>query len=523
MFSSNDLISFVFANENDTYYRDDLLKLNQDQQLWYLLHEHFDTVYFLRNTDGQLQVSSFGDCKGGPCPVFKDKFLTSADEQLGKWIRQQLRGKGGRTAALVCSMKDFCDKLSKAQWSETLCELAKDPNRTGILVLTASATAERNTQLLLSSPVFAYLQEAAVTDLRGGQQRDLYETLYQRKNGSCFFFNEFQWERVYALLLHVVMEKPQRMTTKENLEKLTDFLYNYLNATTTTGTDPLFGSPLPRYYLTYRELYTKLCKEQVWERLEERAAKDIKAKLRQGVPILRDRNSCAGKCMQLKLPSWIDLEKDEGVRIFRLLREIREMAAVPKNRLENQQVQEAANDFLDLLDTVPGDDPVSYTKILSALKLCLEWAHMDPAHPKAEQLQSIIQYQKELVGVLQHIHAMKRNLKNLLLQESKHIIHEKTTKMLQAEIVSAEKMRDIYEEVIQTAIWELSAPDTERSAERLKGLVEKVEGQRKQAAKVSTSDLLQHQLNKVQPKEEDNDEDEFDLDLVNADYIPPGH
>ena len=91
MFSSSDLISFVFANENDTYYRDDLLKLNQDQQLWHLLHESFDTVYFLRNTENQLQVYSFGDSKGGPCPVFKDKIFTSAEEQLGNWMLRQLR------------------------------------------------------------------------------------------------------------------------------------------------------------------------------------------------------------------------------------------------------------------------------------------------------------------------------------------------------------------------------------------------------------------------------------------------
>ena len=47
MFSSKELLHLVFADETDTYYGDDLLKLELNQYLWLKLHESYQTVYFL--------------------------------------------------------------------------------------------------------------------------------------------------------------------------------------------------------------------------------------------------------------------------------------------------------------------------------------------------------------------------------------------------------------------------------------------------------------------------------------------
>ena len=194
MFSSNDLISFVFANENDVYYRSDLLKLNLNQHLWHLLHRRFDSVFFLRAEGDCLQPWSFGDSKGGACTKFKDNLIFGkAEKQLCNWMRDQLRNRAGHTTAIVCSLRDFCQVLSDKRWREPLQGIADDRSRTGIFVLTASPVAEDSVELLLNSPVFEYLRETAITELRGGELRELYSWIKRRKENSCFFFNEFKF------------------------------------------------------------------------------------------------------------------------------------------------------------------------------------------------------------------------------------------------------------------------------------------------------------------------------------------
>lgn len=529
MFSSKNLISFVFANENDTYYRDDMLKLNQDQYLWYQLHEKFETVYFLREVEGQLQVRSFGDCHGSPCPAFKNKLFKTAEEQLGKWILQQMRKKAGDAVAFVCTLQDFCSVLSKASWEETLRELAEAQNRTGIFVVTASATAERNTDLLLNSAVFNYLKETAVVDQRGGELRDLYGSIYQRKWGSCFFLNEFTYERVHALLVHVVMRYPNRLESVQELDDLATWLYRYLNSAALPGSDTLFDYKLPVNYLTYEEVYSLLCKENIWNRLLAKANQGSVAKIKErSTHILRDPDSYAGKYMQLKLPSWVKADTEDGIRVYRLLREIRDAVSVPKNKPENQYLQKAANRFLAHLDTIPSDDSASYMEVLNALKLCVDWMYVDPASPQAKQLQEIVRNQMDMLTVLRQHYVTKRSLKQLLLQESDHALHQKTVVTLNAELQSMEKMRSIYEEFIQMASWELTVPSTEHSTQRLKELTAKLEAYRnKKDPKPEPSKKADRYQEPVVPiKEEPKTVQRFeDEDLVlrpeDASYIPP--
>lgn len=528
MFSSKNLISFVFANENDTYYRDDMLKLNQDQYLWYQLHEKFETVYFLREAEGQLQVRSFGD-RNGPCPTFKSKLFKTAEDQQGKWLLQQMRRKAADAVAFVCTLPDFCSVFSKASWEETLRELAESQNRTGIFVVTASATAERNTKLLLTSPVFQYLKENAILEQRSGEPRDLYGSIAQKKWGSCFFLNEFTYERVHALLVHVIMKYPERLESIQDLDELAAWLHKYLNSATLPGNDTLFDFKLPVNYLTHEDVYTLLCKENIWNRLIARVNQGTVPKIKEcSHHILRDSSSYAGRYLQLKLPNWVNADSQDGIRVYRLVREIRDAISSPKNKLENQFIQQAADRFLCHLDTVPNDDAASYKGVLDALKLCVDWMYVANVTPQAKQMMEITRNQMELLNVLRRYYALEKNLRYLLLQNSDHALHQKAVVTMKAELQSLEKMRSIYEEIIQIASWELTVPSTEHSMQRLKELTAKLEAYRnKKDTKPEPEPQCERPQDPPAPvKQEPEPEQGFrDEDLVlrpeDACYIPP--
>ena len=102
MFSSKELISFVFANENDIYYSEDLRKRNLNQYLWETLHENYETVYFLTAEDNRFRVRTFGDLSGDIAGLEKQakpklwSFLGSSEqEKFSNWLLRQLCAKPG--------------------------------------------------------------------------------------------------------------------------------------------------------------------------------------------------------------------------------------------------------------------------------------------------------------------------------------------------------------------------------------------------------------------------------------------
>ena len=82
MFSSNDLTHLVFANETDTYYRDDLLKLDLHQYLWLDLHEKYSAVYFLTLSESTFSIKTYGDLK---CKAYEPS------RRLWKWMGLKAR------------------------------------------------------------------------------------------------------------------------------------------------------------------------------------------------------------------------------------------------------------------------------------------------------------------------------------------------------------------------------------------------------------------------------------------------
>ncbi len=472
MFSSKELISYVFVNENDIYYGDDLLKLNLEQYLWEQLHGSYEAVYFLSASDSTFQVRSFGDLCCGVYETGKKKLTklfgknTEQSEQ-GGWIMRQLCAKSGEAAAFVCSLEDFCSVLSDSRWDPVLEKIAEETKRTGIFVLTASATAERTKDLLLDSPVFEKLHETAVTDLRGGALRELYGTLKRRKWDNCLFLNTFSWERIRAVLLHLSMEHPDRCESCQQLDCLADYLSVYLRDPELQQSQTLLKSELPAGYLMYRELYEQLSSERTWEKLKEQSAcytrplqgvAERKDSAGVDVPVLRDRNCYAGKCLKIKLPKWVRTHEEEGPRTEKILQNIRTAVSAPKNRTENPQIIEAADGFLSQIDTVRDGDIDTYKQLLIGLELCLRWIYTEAGSAQLGRVLDVIDKQKNLITFCDQSFAQRRDLEFFRQQATMGTLQSKAMEQKQAQARAGEQMRKNYADMVSALILELTMP-----------------------------------------------------------------
>lgn len=457
MFSSKELISFVFANENDTYYGDDLIKRDINHYLWKQLHSNYDAVYFLSAEENSFCVRSYGDLACSQYVPRRKLFGGSfAQNGLGSWIQGQLRAKPGKTAAFVCPLEDFCAVLSGNRWDAVLEAIAEDKKRTGIFVLTASATAERTTKLLLESPVFEKLRETAVTDLRGGAVREMYGTLKKRKGDDCVFLNTFPWERIRALLLHLVMEYPDRWDSCGQLDVLTEYLYALLHDQALADSEQVLHNELPARYLMYTTLYEQLIRDRTWKAFEARSADFAKrgrsckhaANVGSTVPVLRDWNSYAGRCIKIKLPQWISREEIAADKAEELLHGIQCEISAPKNRLENGNIVAAAEKFLDQLDAVYDGDTDTYNQVLSSLLFCIRHVYVEPQTEEAADALKIIRKRSDAIKVSQMSFSLRRNLKLNQSQLTEGKLQSATLRQLEEQLSALEPLKKTYQDLI---------------------------------------------------------------------------
>lgn len=490
MFSSAELISFVFANDNDTYYGDDLLKLNLNQYLWRELHESYKSVYFLSAEDDFFAVRTYGDQSCRPFSYRGGFFSKNKQQKFGNWMLQELCSRPGDAAAFVCPLEDFCRIMSDKQWSAELRNIGVAPRRSGTIVLTASATVERTRELLLSSPVFEWLFETAVTDLRGGAQQDLYGVLQSRKTNSCIYLNSFTRKRLRDMLLHVVMRFPDRYRGSTELETMADYLYAWLNDPALQKRAPLLLTNVPTRYLLYRELYGQLCDEQIWNKLErlygchDREDTLYRTELRLNAPpVLRDRRSYAGKCVMLQLPRWVCADPCEGEELEAVLKNIHKQVSAPKNRKENPELMAAADKFLQLLGTVWTDDIYSYKLLMRALEFCVCRIYLDPDDKEFEDALKLIDTLEEGFTVTENCFALQRNLDICCKNGSGGPLYEKEISQLRSKVMVFESMRDKYMDLVNASILQLTIPDVSEDfaklSTQLKEEIEKTEVQRK--------------------------------------------
>lgn len=466
MFSPNDLIHLVFADEADTYYCEDLLKPDLHQYLWLKLHEKYSSVYFLTLSENTFSVKTYGDlnCKPYEPPP---KFLTwmggSEMKDFGKWVLRQLTSRRSESAAFVCSLEDLCQAAAEHRdWAGALEDIAGAKARTGIFVLTVPVSVERSRPLLLHDPVFEHLRENAVLDVRNGALRELYGSLKRNKGESCVFLNAFSWDRVYPVLLHVMLEQPGRFLPQKDMEAVIGYLVRYLADLKLQRDDPLFNSRAPGSYMQFRELYDELKDEKVWTRLvgrslKERSPADNRAEHAEpamGFHMTRDKSGYAGKCMTLQIPNGIRRLDTQG-RAVGLLLDIQRELLRPKNRDENEMLAAKAAGFLAKLEAVAPDDPDTCQRILEAVHFCVTWMYVRESEEEKRVLE-IVESLEMYVKISNQYWLARKNVDLYKLQNASGTITDIKIQQAQKQLEAQEKILRTYQDLVSASSMDLS-------------------------------------------------------------------
>lgn len=306
MFVSNELVQLVFADENDTYYGEDLTELNLDQFLWLRLHKSgYRSVYFLRErSKGDFSVRRFaGDRNSPPFNPERSQFfgwlIHGRENELGEWMQRQLRSH----TALVCPLADFCKAASGPAWESVLRGIAEDKKRQGILVLTAPLEAEKSAELLLCSKVFEWLEDTAIQDAQRKPPQDLYGYLRQKKTPDvCVVLNPFTEEGregITGLLRNLELTRSDSVLTAAERSAAAAYLIDYLASPRMQREDPLFSHSIPGAYLQAKTLWKYLSEEKVWTELRKRSG-DHQTRNPVKTPYMRvcgDRDSVMERCI----------------------------------------------------------------------------------------------------------------------------------------------------------------------------------------------------------------------------------
>ena len=521
MFSPTELISLVFANKDDLYFGDDLLKLNLNQYLWKELHKTYQTVYFLSAAEKAFTVRTFGDIHGTPYTP-KYSLFSSEQSKFSGWLMRQLRGKPDESAAFVCSLEDFCSVLSHPQWKETLQTIAADKKRTGGFILTASTADENTGCLLLRSPVFQWLHDDGILDIRGGTVRSLYESIQKSKWKSCFFLNAFTPERIRNVLLHILMEHPDRCCSLQQLSQMADYLSLYLRDSKLHRSQSLFPKSLPVHYLLLRDLYEQLKKEPVWQRLKQLTAGCARLTGRIGshdweeteIPVLRNPGCYAGKCLLLQLPKWIYTDEDDTAQAEKTLGAIQQLAAAPRNRLENPSIVAAIDGFLQRLETVRHGDRGSYMQILDALEFCMNWLYAEDD----SQVLPIVRQMEDTVTICEQCYQLSVNL-SLQQPLGTNVLHAKTIKQLQENLSVCLGLRNRSIDLIKASIVGLSMSTVDNQiTQQVEQLQQKIQ---QFGAQIPDAPPIPEPSQPEEAPEEPEDPAEFTLTDEDYNYLPP--
>lgn len=514
MFSPTEQISLVFTNKDDLYFGDDLLKLTLNQYLWKELHKTYQAVYFLSATGKSFTVQTFGDAECVPYTP-KHSLFSSEQSKFSGWLLRQLR----ESAAFVCSLEDFCSVLGQSQWKDTLQSIAREKKRCGSFILTASTADEATGKLLLESPVFQWLQEDSITVIRGGTIRSLYESLLKNKWKSCFFLNAFTQERIHSLLLHIVMEHPDRCCNPQSLNQLAEYLTAYLRDPKLHISQPIFPRSLPIHYLLYRDLYEQLKNEKIWSLLTRLSTGGSKLNSRLSshdwedadIPILRDPGCYAGKCLLLRLPKWLLVDEADAAQAEQTLCKIQRQAAFPRNRPENPAIIATIERFLQRLEIVRYGDTGSYLQILEALEFCMNWLYCE----EESQILSIIKQMEDTVTICEQCYQLSFNLQ-LQQPQGQNLLHTKSTNQLRENLNVCLELRNRSIDLTKASIIGLSMSTVDAQiTQQVEQLQEKI--QQFGAQLPDTAPIPEAQ---AEPEEEEEDLSEFVLTAEDYDIRP---
>lgn len=467
MFQPKDLIHLVFADETDTYYSDDLLQLNLNQKLWMLLHRSgYSTVYFLRAAGESFAVRTFGDAEA---PAYtsiesRSKFIQlftdrSAQDHFTEWFCRRMREK----TAFVCSLEDFCSVFDDADEDSRrrMKELAGDWKRKGILVLTTSGTIERSKPLLLHSKVFELLNDTAVLSTRGGESRSLYRVLRNAKGDACVFLNTFSREAIRSILLQASLRRGRALTPEQS-RAAEKYLYYYLRDEQLQQNLPLFERGRPMCGLQFRELYTSLAEDdQVWDRLLRRSQSlpQTDPEAVEPLPLTRDQNSVAARCIRLRLPKWAAADEENR----RALQRVQQNLRTPKNQDENEAVCAGLARLCGRLEGMDNGDVGTCRRLLTALTFCEHWLYVEPGseteHKVLENLKALERNAELSVQYFRQYSELRRQMSVGVTG----VTTQKVLDRLAAHVGALEKFLEQHDDVVKASILNLSLTGKNRA------------------------------------------------------------
>ena len=548
MFSSDELLHFVFANENDTYFCGDGLALDLDQYLWLLLHEqHYAAVYFLRLSDDELEVRTFGDRAAQSFdPSDGRRRLFGAQraraEKLGKWMLRQLHARYSERAAFVCSLQDFCSYFGRPDREGILRELTAADRRTGILALTAPVEAESSAELLLHSPALEWMNEPGIAALRRGPLCGIYTALYRDKPDRCQFLNVYTEERLLQLLQRLYLEDAEKAADEQRTRGIAEYLLQVLQNPAFRRAEMKEGVRLPDGSAPFRKLFGLLKQDRVWRSVtaaEERCARagglEAYLTLRGITPadpqadtvgIRRDPRTGAGWLLSLNLPLSRGEPGEDAAESERLLAEIRHELREPRNRPENRALADAVRYLLPILSAaLTGGDAASVRRVLYAIRFCVQWLWMPAGSGQEEGILKIVDMLlNRYVPCSQQLFAIGRSYALASRQADTGLAKLQKDK-LAAEYAAVEKMMKTYEDAVRASVIGLSlgtsAAVVSAMAEDLRSILEKSEEEKALSPAPSGPAAQTRPVPEVPAPPEEDDENLYVLREEDWDYRPP--
>lgn len=406
MFQPKKLINLLFANAQDTYYAEGLLKFEDlNRYIWYLIHKelNYDVVYFLKERQSQFEVSGFGEKK---YIRFEPKSFSfkNTQKQFGEWMKERLKDEKIK-CAFVCSLGDFCRLLERKDYEfllEELIKLESSTERRGFILLTAPTSVEDSKELLLESPVFANQVVgkslgclcAPILNLRYETNEHafdyLYDELSRQMRSACTFLNRFDGNTIDGIMNHLILR--ENISVKEcDPESMRVYLNDILNSE-----EFYTGQILREFFedgpLEFRSLYKKLCSPDNRKLIKTTYDYSDFVGKESMVPIFY-RDPTIRQCMTLKLPekfSSCTRGAEKLLEMKKLLRKVKNLKINPAILTEMGTTVSIYNEVLQSNNA----DERTLCLLLSFLHYCAAWLYAEAGSDQESRAFSL----SEIIG-----------------------------------------------------------------------------------------------------------------------------
>ncbi len=414
MFSSNALLQVVFAEPDDMYFLEGIIRTGLYRYLWYQLHDKYSSVYFVdRDEQQNIRVFHYEESYTDSLKT-KSFFPKKPEKNLVKWLRKQLKDQKHRSA-VVFPLDSFCRMFRKEE--EELSEIRAEKELYGTIILIASTNVTKSAQWLLTSPVFDYLNERAILSLRT-YDGNIYDCLKSRKQEACVFLNTYTRERVADMVHYLVLES-NRFTGRCDMENLIDYLTQYMNNKYMQMiTKRIFTADFGLINPLYKDLYRQLKDKTVWNALVSRSREDsstLKEYLAHHYINENGSVFCASyddetvemRCMKLCFAGAMHHTAYDEPAVDKLNRIYQEVAH-GNSREKNNGIQNRLSMFIDKLQTAQNNkDSSTCSRVVSAILFCVRWLYCDEESQR--DVMPIIEAFESYIQLSASCYAMQKN------------------------------------------------------------------------------------------------------------------